>query len=119
MPGRDRSGPLGWGPGTGRGAGNCAGYNAPGFVSGGGFRGRAAGLGRGFWRCGGGGRGWHNRCFATGRPGWRPYGYLAAAPDAYSAESERQALQSEAEALQAELDAVRQRLEALDKPAEE
>lgn len=119
MPGGDRTGPLGWGPGTGRRAGYCAGYDAPGFVSGGGFRGRAAGFGRGFWRRGGGGRGWRNRFFATGRPGWRPYGYPAAAPGVYSAESERQALQSEAEALQAELDAIRQRLEALEKPAEE
>ncbi len=119
MPGGDRTGPLGYGPGTGRGAGYCVGNDAPGFVSEGGFRGRAAGFGRGFWRRGGGGRGWRNRFFATGVPGWRFYGYPVAAPPADSAESEKQALQSEAEALQAELKIIRQRLEALEKPAEE
>ncbi|HQI49360.1 MAG TPA: DUF5320 domain-containing protein [bacterium] len=119
MPGGDRTGPLGWGPGTSRGAGYCAGYDALGFVSGGGFRSRVVGFDRGFWRRGGGGRGWRNRYFATGRPGWRPYGYPAAPPGAYSTESERQTLQSEAEALQAELDAIKQRLETIEKPVEE
>ena len=31
MPGGDGSGPLGWGPRTGRGAGFCAGFNVPGY----------------------------------------------------------------------------------------
>lgn len=51
MPRGDRTGPLGMGPRTGRGAGNCAGANTPGNA--------AAGFGRGR----GGGRGW-------GRQGW-------------------------------------------------
>jgi hypothetical protein len=31
MPGGDRTGPLGYGPMTGRGAGYCAGYVTPGY----------------------------------------------------------------------------------------
>ena len=32
MPGGDGTGPLGWGPQTGRAAGYCAGYAAPKFA---------------------------------------------------------------------------------------
>jgi len=32
MPGGDRTGPIGAGPMTGRGAGYCAGYNMPGIM---------------------------------------------------------------------------------------
>ncbi len=63
MPGGDRTGPLGFGPLTGRGLGYCAGYNHPGYYVppgwGRGFgrgwgwgRGRGFGFGRGFWRWG-------------------------------------------------------------------
>ncbi len=47
MPRGDQTGPAGAGPMTGRGAGFCAGFNQPGFVSGGGF-GRGCGRGLGF-----------------------------------------------------------------------
>ena len=62
MPGGDRTGPMGMGPMTGRGAGYCAGTGAPGFVNRtfGGFFGRGRG----------GGRGWRNMFHATGLPGW-------------------------------------------------
>ena len=33
MPGGNRTGPLGMGPMTGRGAGYCAGYNVPGYMN--------------------------------------------------------------------------------------
>ena len=33
MPGRDRTGPRGFGPMTGRGFGYCAGYSAPGYAN--------------------------------------------------------------------------------------
>lgn len=33
MPGGDGTGPLGFGPGSGRGAGYCLGYPAPGFAN--------------------------------------------------------------------------------------
>jgi len=74
MPRGDRTGPMGAGPMTGRGAGYCAGYSAPGYVNpipprSGGF-----GYGHGGW---GRGRGW-GRGFGRGF-GWRgvayPYAY--------------------------------------------
>jgi hypothetical protein len=67
------------GPMTGRRAGYCADYDAPGFanpVSGRGYgRGWFGGWGLGR---GGGGRGWRHRFYATGRPGWADYGQLDA-----------------------------------------
>ncbi|MFP4258585.1 MAG: DUF5320 domain-containing protein, partial [Desulfovermiculus sp.] len=48
MPGGDRTGPMGMGPMTGRGAGFCAGMNQPGALTAGFGRGR--GFGRGFGR---------------------------------------------------------------------
>lgn len=65
MPGRDRTGPVGAGPRTGRGMGICNGNNWAGNANPAlGFRG-----GFGFGR-GGGGRGRRNRFYATGVPGW-------------------------------------------------
>jgi len=61
MPGGDGTGPGGMGPMTGRAAGICAGYAAPGYVNrigGRGYGGRGGGWGR---------RNWH---YATGLPGW-------------------------------------------------
>lgn len=55
MPGGDRTGPMGMGPMTGRGAGLCAGFAGPGF-------------GRG------GGRGRRNWFYATGLTGWQRAG---------------------------------------------
>jgi len=66
MPRGNRMGPGGQGPMTGRGAGYCAGYGAPGFASpgpGGGFGGGRSWGGRGGWR--------HRNWFgASGLPGW-------------------------------------------------
>lgn len=88
MPGGDRTGPMGAGAMTGRGAGYCAGFGMPGYANpmpGRGFGmggGRGGGFGRGFGRgFGGGGRGWRNMYYATGLPGWaRPYGSVADVP---------------------------------------
>ena len=76
MPGGDRTGPLGMGPRTGRGAGYCRGYGMPGYANP--IFGGGRGVGRGFGF--GGGRGWRNRYYATGLPGWArawgsPYDY--------------------------------------------
>lgn len=54
MPGGNRMGPMGMGPGTGRGAGFCAGYGGPWYMNrrfAQGFGGRRGGFGRG-WRAG-------------------------------------------------------------------
>jgi hypothetical protein len=64
MPGGNRTGPMGMGPKTGRGAGYCSGYDAPGYVNAGPGRGAGFGYGRGrgrgmaFRRGGNRGAGW-------------------------------------------------------------
>lgn len=50
MPGGNRTGPTGQGPMTGRAAGYCGGYNAPGYMNSGPRRGMGFGRGRGFGR---------------------------------------------------------------------
>jgi hypothetical protein len=93
-------------------------------------RGYPAGLRRGRGAAAGGyaggGRGWRNRFFATGAPGWMPFGGYAA-PFGYQApyqkpdpESEKQALRGQADALQSELDYINKRLSELESrsPAE-
>lgn len=122
MPAGDGTGPRGMGPMTGRGAGYCAGYGAPGYANpmpGWGFD---MGWGRG----GGWGRGWRNMYYATGLPGWARYGYapawgapLAAAYGPYGApptrEQETEFLKSQAEMLKKELEAISQRIAELEK----
>lgn len=67
MPGGNRTGPVGRGPMTGRRAGYCGGYSAPGFMN--------PAPGRGFWgRRRGGGRGRRNWFYATGLTGWQRAG---------------------------------------------
>jgi hypothetical protein len=71
MPGGDRTGPVGMGPMTGRAAGYCAGYPAPGYMNPG------FGRGGGAWGWGGRGRGrgWRHWYHATGVPGWARAAY--------------------------------------------
>lgn len=64
MPGGDRTGSVGRGPMTGRGAGFCAGYGVSGFTN----PGKGAG---GVFFGGRGGLGRRNRFFSTDVPGWR------------------------------------------------
>jgi len=97
MPLGDGTGPLGFGPMTGRAAGFCAGYPVPGYlnpipgrgwfgVGRGGFpwgggRGRFFGRGFGFGRGRGRGRGWGRFGFG---PGWGfPYGAYPYATSPY------------------------------------
>ncbi|MCJ8502518.1 DUF5320 domain-containing protein [Desulfatitalea sp. M08but] len=93
---------------TGRGAGFCGGYAQPG-VSRFGF---GAGLGRG--RGAGVGRGWRNRYYATGIPGFMRFGGFGggyATPNQpLDARTEKQELQHEAELLQNQLQAIERRL---------
>lgn len=124
MPAGDRTGPMGMGPMTGRGAGYCGGYDAPGWASP--APGRGLGMG---WRRGGawgGGGGWRHRnwYYATGLPGWARFGYGPAwqAPQAWgyepyppapSREQEIEFLRRQAEWLKQEMDAVGRRIEEL------
>ena len=115
------------GPMTGRAAGYCAGYGAPGFdnpVPGRGW-GRPYSWGmRGAWGGGGGGRGWRNQFYATGQPGWMRAGRapawgmrpMDAAPwsaPTVTEEQEMEALKQQAEYLKTALDDINQRLEEL------
>lgn len=123
MPAGDRTGPTGMGPMTGRGAGYCAGYEAPGYANP--WHRMGMGWRRGGWGGGRGrGRGWRHGYYATGAPFWARYGYGPAAsvpPGGYApygaaptAEDEIAYLRGEAEWLRESLDAITSRIEELE-----
>jgi len=119
MPRGDRTGPLGAGPMTGRGAGYCAGYSVPGFmnpVGGRGFYGRGGGRGR---------RGGFYGAYPEYPPVYpmygtvpQPYPYppVPGAPMApeTTSEIELAALRNQAEYLSNSLDEIRKRIESLE-----
>lgn len=133
MPGGDRTGPMGMGPMTGRAAGYCGGYPAPGFMNAGpGYRGwgRGWGLGMGWGRGRGQGRrgfrgfpsprygGWSAPAWgapAWGYPQWGP-GYAPVPP---TSEQETHYLRDQAEFLQKELEEIQRRLSELESRSEE
>ncbi len=115
MPRGDRTGPMGYGPMTGRGMGYCAGYAGPGYTNPGfGYRGFGGGWGRGFGRGygRGWGRGWRHHPYAWGAWEWGP----GVTPP--TQEQELDYLQAEAEALKEQLDAIQARIADLEKPSE-
>ncbi len=97
MPRGDGTGPMGMGPRTGRGAGFCAGFPVPGYMS--------AGFGRG--------RG-YGRMFYHRWPHYAPYGYYPAVPQAPQAVDEKEMLQREAKLLEDQLNQIRERLSQLE-----
>lgn len=105
MPGGDRTGPVGTGPRTGRGAGYCGGADKPGFAS---PVGRF-GLERGFRRDG---RGWRHMFHDTGLLRWaRDFpGSAPVAPD-----DEATALKNQADRLRSQLEAIQARTEQINK----
>ncbi|HQC52303.1 MAG TPA: DUF5320 domain-containing protein [Lentisphaeria bacterium] len=121
MPRGNGTGPLGQGAKTGRGAGFCAGFSAPGFANAGfgcgrgrglGF-GRGAGFGRGFGGGQGFGRG-AGRGFGRGFANWGGAAFdNATAAATPTAEQESDILQKQAEYLEANLQEIRQRLAEL------
>lgn len=114
MPGGDRTGPAGSGPMTGRAAGFCAGYQAPGYMSpvgGGGFWGRGGGRG---------GRGRRNQFYATGMTGWQraamgypAYGYGGPTGPTMSRAQELETLKGQAEYFEGALEDIKKRLDEL------
>lgn len=110
MPGRDRTGPMGFGPMSGRGMGWC------GSSSGSRYRdyGRFDNFG---WGCG---RGWRHRYYATGVPGWaRPgWGGQGASPPPYwgstAGGNELNSLKAYAEGLEEELSHIKDRMAELE-----
>jgi hypothetical protein len=120
MPGGDRTGPMGSGPMTGRGAGYCAGNIRAGY----GNFGARAGYGcRGGNQ--GGGRGWRNWYYATGLTGWQRAGgwqgqaYAAGqAPGFYgpatTREQQLEALKNQAEYMEGTLTDIKRQIETLE-----
>jgi hypothetical protein len=104
MPYGDGTGPMGYGPMTGRAAGYCAGYSVPGYMN--------PIPGRG-WDFGGRGRG--GRGFR--RWAWDPWAYAPypAYPYPPAPEQELDVLKNQAEQLKAELDEINARIEELAK----
>jgi len=129
MPGGNARGPFGMGPMTGRAAGFCAGFGAPGSMN--------PWVGRGFpggGRGRGGGRGYRNRFYATGLTGWQradagwpaqgwgwPYtpGFAGPGVTAISREQQLEALRGQAEAMENSLEGIRKRIEELEVKARE
>jgi len=108
MPGGDRTGPAGLGPMTGRRAGYCAGYQAPGYANpwprfG---RGMGFGRGRGFW-----GRGYN----PYPGPYYGPAPYYAPPPTSPEPAEEKAYLGEAIKSMEEELKAMKERLEELSK----
>jgi hypothetical protein len=117
MPFGDGTGPRGFGPVTGRGAGYCAGYTVP-------DRGNFGPV----WDSrGGGGRGWRNRYYETGltglqrRGGWGNMKMPVTAPmvpvgvpTPMNRELQLSALKAQADSLERTLDAIKRQIETLD-----
>jgi hypothetical protein len=119
---------------TGRAAGYCAGYSAPGFASSPG--GRSFGAGRGFsGRRGAGGRGYRNWYNATGLPGWQRYnmgmpawGGVVAPPvgpyavpyagQALAPDQEKEMLAEQADILRQQIDEIQARLDELEEKSD-
>ena len=127
MPRGDGTGPAGMGPMTGRAAGFCAGYPVPGYMNLVGGRGYW-GQGRGSWGRGGG-RGWRNRYYATGLPGWarasyghplrggaaNPYApYPESAVPSMPAEQQLEGLKQQAEYFKGALGEIKKRIDQLE-----
>jgi hypothetical protein len=103
---------------SGRGAGYCGGYDAPGYANPMGGRGMGYRWGRGR------GRGWRNMFHATGMPFWARWGYGPASPGFApwgppTGEEETDMLKRQAASLQGELDAISKRLSELEQKPEE
>lgn len=105
---------------TGRAAGYCAGYDAPGYANPVPGRGYGRGWGRG-WFGGrgygrGGGYGWRHRFYATGLPGWARYGYAPdwGYPPTPSKDQELEMLRNDAEWMKSQLDAINQRIKDIE-----
>lgn len=122
MPRGDRTGPVGSGQMTGRAAGYCAGYDVPGYTH------SVPGRGVAFCRGGGWGRGrgYRNRYYATGLPGWARAGYAPAwgTPPAtsygapVSREQQVEALRAQSEWLEEQLRAINECIEELESQQE-
>lgn len=124
MPRGDGTGPMGFGPMTGRAAGYCAGYPMPGFANpavGFGWGGRGGRGGRG------GGRGFGRRFWGAGYPGMAYPGYGMPAVPGFNPfsqngvadpEMEAGALTNQIDMMEQSLKEAKERLQELQKNSE-
>ena len=117
MPRRNRTGPMGEGPMTGRRMGYCRGTETtlPPVENINPRLGVGRGRGRGFGG-GGGGRGWRHRVHATGSPGWMRIDAGQASPQVPANNDEEQFLLSQVELLRDQLERIKLRLDELARP---
>ena len=119
MPRGDRTGPSGFGPMTGRGAGYCTGNTVPGYANpygrgrgGGGGRGWSRGMGRNWGR--GWAHGWGYAPYAYAPPA-TPWGPVFNAPwgQAPTREQEAEFLKDQQESLKQQVEEIEKRLQEL------
>ena len=114
MPRGDGTGPMGMGPMTGRAAGYCAGYPAPGYVNP--THGRGFGFGRGR------GRGWGRGAYSYGAPYAENY-YGPSYGNPYNPQmtpqQEADMLREQSSAMQEEIKAVNKRISELESASKE
>lgn len=108
MPRGNGTGPMGMGPRTGRGIGNCEGFEMPGYANPVGF---ARGYGGGF--ANGLGRGHRRMFYETGLPGWARNGYPAYTGRNTAAFDEKTFLSNQAEFLENQLQQIKERMSDL------
>jgi hypothetical protein len=117
MPGRDRTGPTGQGPLSGRGLGDCGDNEMSDYASQ--VPGRGVRMGWGFGWGGGRGYGWGGgrrrgfRFYPSMTRESRPYDWPQVPP--YDAETEAKLLRNQASRLHDALDRIEKRLEDLEK----
>lgn len=97
MPRGDGTGPAGMGPLTGRGAGFCNGYDAPGYAN-------YTGFGRGF------GRGFRRMFYAGAAPRWGRVGYPTYDIPYEPVVDEKKVLKEQEDFLEGQLEQVKKRL---------
>jgi hypothetical protein len=118
MPGGDRTGPVGLGQRTGRGAGFCSGSSTPGYKNPGlgigrGY-GRGRGLGQGYW---GRGRGFWKRDVYD--PFYRPQYYDIGTNPQPSKDEEKVYLEETVKNLEEEIKNMKNRIRDLSKEKKE
>ena len=111
MPWGDRTGPRGFGPMTGRGAGYCAGDSVPGYMN------PEQGYGRGFGY--GRGRGWGYRS-PIYAPIYTPYPsgiipHITPENQLTMLKQEKEYLESEMNGIKSAMDNISKKIEELDK----
>ena len=107
MPRGNGTGPMGMGQMTGRGAGYCAGFAAPGYAN-------SVGYGCGF----GGGRGFRRMFHATGLPRWALFGSNHTNEAYAAANDEKVFLKRQESFLENQLANVKKRLTDFEESAE-